>query len=89
MSWLNIVVNKNFIQSFLSNNKSFEYCGYLCNKYNETLEGKYRIKYNALYPILYSPISMSKKQELFKSFVSSLNIHPIKYVNEEIVFVKF
>lgn len=88
MSWLNIVVNKNFIQSFLSNNKSIEYCQYLSNKYNETLEGKYRIKYNALYPILYSPITLGKKQELFKSFISSLDIHPIKYENEEIVFVK-
>jgi len=89
MSWLNIVVNKNFMQNFLTNNNSIEYCQYLSNKYNETLEGKYRIKYNALYPILYSPVTLSKKQELFKSFISSLDIYPIKYENGEIIFVKF
>ena len=89
MSWVDKVINKNFIQYFLLNTKTREYCQYLLDKYNETLEGKYRIKYNALYPILYSPISMNKKQELFKSFISSLDINPIEIVDEKIVFIKF
>jgi len=88
MSWSNIVLNKNFIQSFLTSPKTIEYCQYLANRYNETLEGKYRIKYNALHSILYSPITINKKKELFKSFASSLDIKPIIIVNDEITFIK-
>lgn len=54
------------------------YCEYLAEKYNETLEGKYRIKYNALYPYLYEPVSESKKEELYQSFITSLGINPLE-----------
>lgn len=79
MSWL---------KNFITDPRTIEYCRYLADQYNITLEGKYRIKYNALHSILYEPITINKKQELFKSFASSLNIKPIIIVNDEITFIK-
>ena len=64
-----------------------DYCVFLAKKYNETLSGVYRIKYNDLYPILFHPISWQKKEELFISFTTSFNINPIwKIENEKIYF---
>ena len=82
------------IDDILSNknlhNSLSKYCISLADRYNETLEGVYRIKYNDLYPILHSPISKEKKKELYKSFTTSLNINPIKNINEkEIIFNNF
>lgn len=54
-----------------------EYCKYLAGKYKETNEGKYMIKYGALYPLLYHPLSDEKIVEFFNSFATSLNIFPI------------
>ena len=45
------------------------YCQYLADMYNETNEGKYRIKYNVLYPLLFNNLSDSKKVEFFNSFI--------------------
>ena len=59
-----------------------KYCKYLGDKYNETLKGTYRIKYNALYDLLFSTVSDSKKSELLNSFSTSLNINPIKDITE-------
>ena len=58
------------------------YCKYLADRYNETLKGTYRIKYNALYDLLFSAISDSKKSELLNSFSTSLDINPIKDITE-------
>ena len=82
------------IEDILSNKKLHnslsKYCISLAEKYNNTLEGVYRIKYNDLYPILYYPISPEKKKELYKSFTTSLNINPIKNINKkEIIFIDF
>ena len=79
MSWL---------KNFITDPRTIEYCRYLADQYNITSEGKYRIKYNALYSILYEPITINKKQELFNSFVSSLDIKPMIIVNDEITFIK-
>jgi hypothetical protein len=43
------------------------HCQFLAQKYNETLGGDYRIQYNNLYNLLYSPISLKKKTELLNS----------------------
>lgn len=64
-----------------------KYCIFLSEKYNETISGFYRIKYNHLYPILFEPISDKKKEELFYLFITSLNINPIKIIEKNrIVF---
>lgn len=52
------------------------YCKILANKYNQTNEGKYRIKYNDLYAFLYNSLSDEKKVEFFNSFATSLDIYP-------------
>ena len=68
---------------------AIEYCNYLAERYNETLDGKYRIKYNDLYTILYKPMTDSKKEELLKSFLTSLNIYPIEKIHKhQITFKK-
>lgn len=54
-----------------------QYCKYLAGKYEETNEGKYMIKYAALYRLLYHSLSDEKKVEFFTSFATSLNIFPI------------
>lgn len=56
-----------------------EYCYFLGQKYNETLEGYYRIKFNDLSSFLHSPVSNKKKVELF----NKLNI---KFVNGVLQF---
>jgi hypothetical protein len=58
--------------------KLADYCQYLANRYNETLEGKYRIKYNDLYFLLYFSLSDDKKVLFFNSFAESLDIYPIE-----------
>ena len=55
------------------------YCQFLAKKYNETLDGSYRIIYNDLYAFLYNPIPIEKKMEL-------LNKLPIKIENNTIYF---
>lgn len=73
------------IKEFLKDDSIYtslvEYCKYLAYKYNSTNEGKYRIKYNSLYPLLHNPISDCKIEELFNSFATSLNIFPIVDIN--------
>ena len=54
-----------------------DYCQFMANKYTETNEGKYRIKYNDLNALLYHPLSDEKKVEFFNSFATSLEIYPI------------
>ena len=49
------------------------YCQYLADMYNETNEGKYRIKYNVLYPLLFNNLSDNKKVEFFNSFILHMN----------------
>jgi len=68
-----------------------EYCKFLAEQYNLTLEGKYRIKYNDLYILLFEPsLSEEKKLELFISFSNSLKISPIKKIkNNKIKFNYF
>tara|TARA_R110002153_G_scaffold110416_2_gene251690 strand:+ start:1506 stop:1754 length:249 start_codon:yes stop_codon:yes gene_type:complete len=68
-----------------------DYCKYLANRYNETLEGQYRIKYNDLYPCLYETISDTKREELFSSFLTSLDIYPLepRKNSEKITFKHF
>ena len=71
-------------------NTLIEYCKYLASKYNETNEGKYRIKYNELYPILFHSLSDEKIVEFFNSFTISLNIYPIRKLdNKEILLELF
>ena len=65
-----------------------EYCNFLANKYDQTNEGRYRIKYNALHPVLFSPLSDEKLEEYFNSFATSLNIYPILTTNLEGIFLK-
>ena len=57
------------IEERLKNPSLIEYCQYLAKKYEETNEGSYRIKYNLLYPLLYSPLSDEKKIEFFNDFI--------------------
>jgi hypothetical protein len=60
-----------------------DYCRFLAEKYNETLEGKYRIKYNDLYNLLFEPsLSDEKKVELFHSFTNSLDYKPIRKIKK-------
>jgi len=58
-------------ENYLSDNSNIlnDYCQFLANKYDETLDGEYRIQYNNLYNLLYAPITLSKKQELLNSLV--------------------
>lgn len=66
-----------------------KYCKTLASRYNETLEGWYRIKYNDLYTILYEPISEQKKSELWGSFRTSLDSDPvIEITKTNVVFNK-
>jgi len=65
-----------------------KYCHYLAEKYNETSESYYRIKYNDLYPFLFHPVSDEKKTELFNSFLTSMNINPIKKITESKIIFK-
>ena len=69
---INQFLKNDYIHDILTN-----YCKYLANMYNETNEGKYRIKYNDLYRILYGNLSDDKTVEIFNSFATSLNIYPI------------
>lgn len=65
-----------------------EYCQKLAIKYNETLDGYYRIKYNDLYSFLYYPATNAKKEELFNSFITSMNINPIKKITKTKIIFK-
>ena len=56
-----------------------EYCNFLAQKYTETLEGSYRIKYNDLASFLHSPVSNKKKAELF-------NKTNIRYIDGKLYF---
>ena len=73
------------INSLLKDANSYEtlvdYCLLLSNKYKQTNEGKYRIKYNDLYPVLFSKLSDQKTVEHFNSFATSLDIYPIIKIN--------
>lgn len=73
------------INYMLQNHRTYltEYCKYLAERYNLTNEGKYRIKYNDLYPILYHDLSDEKKVEFFNSFITSMGINPIKINSEK------
>jgi len=75
----------NFYRDNLEN-----FCKELASQYNTTLEGYYRIKYNSLYPILYDDLlTEEKKEELWNSFRTSLDIDPILEINDDkIVFRK-
>ena len=66
-----------------------EYCEYLANKYNETNEGKYRIKYNDLYPVLFHPLTDEKRHEFFNSFATSLDIFPLQIKKDSIFLYYF
>jgi len=74
---INQLLRNDYIHETLS-----KYCEYLANMYNETNEGKYRIKYNDLYRVLYHNLSDGKMVEFFNSFTTSLNIYPIISFNE-------
>jgi len=78
-------------KKFEDNRHSFEdYCKWLALQYNTTLEGKYRIKYNLLYPLLHHSLSEDKKDEYFKSFVDSLGISPIQsFTYNRVIFNYF
>lgn len=67
-----------------------KYCFELATKYNGTLCGYCRIKYNSLYPILHDNLlSDDKKGELWESFRTSLNSDPITEITDDkIVFNK-
>lgn len=63
------------------------YCKYLAGKYDETNEGKYMIKYRALYSFLYSPLSDEKMVEFFNCFATSLDIFPISKVGKNGIYL--
>ena len=69
------------VNDFLRNTDIYEtlqdYCQLMGNKYAETNEGRYRIKYNSLNTFLYKHLSDEKKVEFFNSFATSLDIYPI------------
>jgi len=77
-----ILKNDNMIENLI------EYCKYLADEYNKTNEGKYRIKYNDLYPILYHSLSENKKEEFFNSFVTSLEINPITKIKKNKILLQ-
>lgn len=79
------------MEQFLSNREELiNYCKWLAYKYNKTLEGKYRIKYNSLYPLLFNNLSEEIQKEKYDCFKSSLNFNPIKKLNKRgIVLIKF
>ena len=64
------------------------YCKWLADQYNLTNEGKYRIKYNDLYPLLYHSISPEKRDELWKSFKTSLDFNPVQKTSNGIQLVQ-
>jgi hypothetical protein len=68
----------NILNSSESRKELLYYCNFLKDKYKETLEGKYRIKYNDLYSLLFVSLSNDKKVDFFNSFASSLDIKTIK-----------
>lgn len=69
---------ENILNDESKRNILIDYCKYLTQRYSDTLEGKYRIKYNDLYSLLYQPnLSNSQKFLFFNSFANSLDIHPI------------
>ena len=71
-------------------NALVDYCRWLANEYNRTLSGSHRIKYNELYPILFSNISENKKIELWDSFLNSNDFNPIKkFTPTKLVLRKF
>lgn len=73
------------INSILKNADMYEtlcqYCKFLANKYTDTLESKYIIKHNSLYPVLYNCLTDEKLLELFNCFANSLNLYPIAEIN--------
>lgn len=80
------------VNDFLRDTDVYEtlvsYCKFLGNKYNETNEGKYRIKYNDLYSVLYSSLNEEKQVEFFNSFATSLNIYPIIKFNNDGIYLQ-
>lgn len=73
------------VNDLLKNTDTYEtlvkYCQTLSNQYSQTNEGRYRIKYNDLYPILFSNLSDEKLVKYFNSFATSLDIYPIIEIN--------
>lgn len=80
---MNIDLNNDNIRETL-----VQYCKYLGEKYNDTHEGKYRIKYNSLYPLLFLNLSNEKKEELSKSFMTSLDIFPITKITSNQILLR-
>jgi hypothetical protein len=74
------------INSILKNTDMYEtlctYCKFLADKYNQTLETKYIIKYNSLYPVLYNCLSNEKLVEFFNCFACSMHLYTIKDISE-------
>lgn len=84
--WITIkgMLENNAIRSILTN-----YCIYLSHMYNKTSEGKYRIKYNALYPVLFDThINENIKTQMFNSFATSLNIFPIQNITQDSIYLQ-
>ena len=73
------------INSYLKDDNIYtmldDYCQLLAAKYQETFEGKYRIKYNDLFVVLHGNLSDEKLVEFFNSFATSLDIYPIQSIS--------
>ena len=77
----------NDVNNFLKETDKLKtYCRYLAEKFRQTNEGKYRIKFNDLNALLHSPLSEEKKVEFFNSFATSLGIYPISSL-ENVQFI--
>ena len=70
-------------------NTLVEYCNWLSLKFLNTNKGKYRIKFNFLYPFLNSPLSDEKRVEFFNEFASCLDISPITDLSENSITLIF
>ena len=83
-----IIMINEFLRDEDIYNTLVDYCKYLASKYDETNEGKYRMKHDELYSFLFHNLSEDKKVEFFNSFATSLNIYPIKKINMNGMFLQ-
>ena len=80
-------INK-ILENELIHDRLVEYCEAIANKYRETNDGNYMIKYNDLYRILYNCLSDDKKVEFFNSFANSIDIFPIIKVTSKKILLR-
>lgn len=84
-------IQKEFEITINENREKLErYCEWLGNRCNDTNDGTYRIKYNALYDVLFSPITDPViRNQIWNSFMTSANVEPIILKNSGTIEVVY